>query len=218
MIGHILNSTDMKKKILFVIAATVVVKMAIAQATFGVTAGATLASYKVKVDGYTLGSKMKAGGTIGMLLSTNLGKNTWFLPGLNLTMKGGTIKNDAEATTDKVYFGYIEMPLDVVYHTGMGKGQFFIGGGPSLSYGLFGKYKITGMYEESGDVKFGSGSDADLKPFEVGVNILAGYQFTSGMLISACYDWGLNNVSPTSDATYHNRYFGIRLGYMFIKR
>jgi len=208
----------MKKKIFFAITATILVKLTIAQTTFGVTAGATFASYEVSIDGNSLGSKMKAGATVGMLLSTNLGKNLWFRPGLNLTMKGGEIRNDAEAITDKVYFGYLEVPLDVVYHTGSGKGQFFFGAGPSLSYGLFGKYKITGMYEQSGDIKFGTGQDADLKPFEIGVNILAGYQFTSGMLISACYDWGLNNISPTSDATYHNRYLGIRFGYMFKKK
>jgi hypothetical protein len=208
----------MKKMTILVLAADILVKLVAAQTVFGFTAGATFSTYNVKIDGTSMGSKMKVGGSVGMLMSTNIGKNWWFLPGLNLTMKGGVIKNDASAITNDVYFGYLEIPLDIVYHTAAGKGQFFVGAGPSLNYGLFGKYKITGMYEESGNVKFGSGDDDDLKPFEIGANLLAGYKFPSGMLVSACYDLGLNNVAPVSDATFHNMYFGLRFGYFLPKK
>jgi len=52
------------------------------------------------------------------------------------------------------------------------------------------------MYEESGNIKFGGSDDADLKSIEVGFNVLTGYEFKGGCMITANYNLGLNNISP----------------------
>lgn len=131
--------------------------------------------------------------------------------------KGGKQKDDG--SSDKLMLNYIELPLNFVFNTHTSNGMFFIGAGPSLGVGLSGKDKWDdGSESGSDDIKFGSGDDADLKPFEAGINILAGYQFAGGFFVTANYNAALNNISsddPGFDTKYHNRYFGIRIGYMF---
>ena len=208
----------MKKNLCFFIGFILLINYVNAQKTLiGLTAGAAFASYKVTSESLSMTSKMHVGFTAGLVSSVPIGKNFSFMPQLNFVQKGGKL-NDAGAT-DKVTLNYIELPLDFVFNARTSTGMFFIGAGPSLGVGLSGKDKWSdGTESGSDDIKFGSSNDDDLKPFEIGVNILAGYQFTSGLFISANYNAQLNNSAPDDpefNAKYHNRYFGIRIGYMF---
>ena len=186
------------------------------QPSFGITAGATFASYKVTASGISITSKTKIGFTVGITSSFPMGKAFSFEPALNYLQKGGTIKQDN--TTDKSTFNYLELPLNIVYNARSLKGKFFAGAGPSLSIGLSGKDKYDdGTNHETTDIKFGSSDNDDLKSFEAGINFLAGYQFKGGFLVAANYNAGLSNVAITSEgdnSKAHNRYFGIRIGYM----
>jgi len=208
----------MKKNLCLFISFILLINYVHAQKTLvGLTAGASFASYKFKAESISMTSKTHVGFTAGLVSSVPMGRNFSFMPQLNFVQKGGKLSD--EGTTDKVTLNYIELPLNFVFNTSTAKGKFFIGAGPSLSMGLSGKDKWSDD-NESGkeDIKFGSSSDDDLKPFEIGVNILAGYQFTSGFFISANYNAQLNNSAPDDpgfDGKYHNRYFGIRIGYMF---
>jgi len=147
--------------------------------------------------------------------SIGLGQHFSFQPALNYIQKGGVLKE--EGITDKTTLNYLELPLNFVYNTHSLKGKFFIGAGPSLSIGLSGKDKWDdGSNIEPTDIKFGSGEDDDFKPFEAGINFLTGYQCKSGFLIAANYNLGLSNIANSDEGPkYHNRYFGIRIGYMF---
>ncbi len=187
------------------------------KASFGINAGATLASYKIKEDNVSITSETNVGFTAGITSTMPLGKNFSFMPALNFTQKGGKITE--EGFTAKSTFNYLELPLNFVYNTKSVKGKFFIGAGPSLSFGLSGKDKWVGGGEsEETDIKFGSGEDDDLKAFEAGINFLTGYQFAGGFLIAANYNAGLSNIAIAEagdNGKMHNRYFGLRLGFMF---
>jgi hypothetical protein len=190
-----------------------------AQNAFGLTAGTALGSYKVKAESVSITSDMKAGFTVGALYSISVGKSVNFQPALNFVQKGGTFKE--EMFTDKTTLNYLELPLNFIYHTRSSAGNFFIGAGPCLGKGLSGKDKWDdGSNEETTDIKFGSNDEDDFKPLEVGLNMLAGYQFKKGFLIAANYNAGLNNVGniDTDISEYHNRYIGIRIGFMFNKK
>lgn len=179
----------------------------------GVNAGLTLPSYKISAGDVSLASGIKPGFTVGVFSSFALNSHLSFRPGLNFVRKGGNLKDDGDNTHHSVSYNYLELPFNFVYNVSSLAGKFFIGGGPSVSFGLSGKYKITGMYEESGDVKFGFGEDDDLKPLEMGLNLLAGFQFKKGFIVSGGYNLGLNNISGDGDLKFHNRYFAIRVGY-----
>jgi hypothetical protein len=71
------------------------------------------------------------------------------------------------------------------------------------------------MYSESGDLKLGSGDDNDFKPFEFGINFLAGWQLSNGILLMVNYNTGVTNISATNDEKDHNSYLGLRIRYMF---
>lgn len=187
------------------------------RAQFGVTAGGTLASYKITASDVSITSDSKTGFTAGLVVSVPLSKNINFRPELKYVQKGGSLSE--EGMSDKITLNYIEMPLNFVYHTGISKG-FFAGIGPSLGFGLSGKEKWDFGDGDAGEdkINFGSGDEDHLKPFEIGVNVLAGYQFAGGFFVSANYNAGLNNIAigdSEYDGKYHNRYFGVNIGYMF---
>ena len=187
------------------------------KSTFGFTAGASLASYKVSQSSLSVTSKSKTGFTVGMLISVPAGKSFSFQPGLNYVQKGGRFEE--ENYTDKSTFNYLELPLNFVYTSPSPKGSFFVGAGPSLSMGLSGTEKFNdGTNEETSDIKFGSGDNDDLKAFEFGINVIAGYRFKGGFLVAANYNAGLSNIAITTEdensGEAHNRYFGLRIGYM----
>ncbi len=85
--------------------------------------------------------------------------------------------------------------------------------------GLSGKDKWKNDTESgTDDIKFGSGDNDDLKAFEAGINFVTGYQCKGGFLIAVNYNTGLSNLVNTvegDNSKFHNRYFGIRIGYMF---
>ena len=208
----------MKKNLCLFISFILLINYVSAQkAVIGLTAGATFASYKVASQSLSMTSKMRVGFTAGLVSTVPIGKNFSFMPQLDFVQKGGKL-ND-EGATDKVTLNYIELPLNFVFNAHTSTGIFFIGAGPSLGIGLSGKDKWNDGTESGSDkLKFGSGDDADLKSFEAGVNVIAGYQFKSGFFVAANYNSALNNIAPDDpefDTKYHNRYFGIRIGCMF---
>ncbi|MEP6513257.1 MAG: porin family protein [Parafilimonas sp.] len=197
------------KKILLVIFAVAAISALHAQASFGIQAGATFASEKAKFGGVSFNLDTKVGFTAGVVASVPLASDLSFDPSLNFTQKGG--KTSAGGDELKETLNYIELPLNFVYNFDAGAGDFFVGLGPSLSVGVSGKDKSG---SESVDVNFGSNAD-ELKAFEFGGNILAGYKLENGIFIAVNYNAGLSNLSNDSDAKVHNNYFGVRVGYMF---
>ena len=209
----------MKTKLTLLLSFIVLIKYAEAQNfSFGINAGATLASYKVKASSVSLTSKSKVGFTAGIISSISMGKHASFQPALSFLQEGGTFKEDG--STDKTTLNYLELPLNFVFNTSSSKGKFFAGAGPCFSFGLSGtdKYEDEAGNKEDTKINFGSSVEDDLKPFEISGNLLAGYQFKSGLSFTLNYNAGLNNILNTdgeTDAKYHNRYFGLRIGYMF---
>ena len=187
------------------------------KSSFGFTAGATFAPYKIKEESVSITAKTKVGFTAGVTSFIALGRHFSFMPALNFTQKGGKFKE--EDFTGNTTFNYLELPLNFIYNTNSTKGKFFVGAGPSLAFGLSGKDKWEEGTESGSDkIKFGSGDDDDLKSFDAGINFLAGYKFAGGFLIAANYNAGLSNLGNTDEgdnSKMHNRYFGIRIGYMF---
>ena len=216
----------MKQKILFTVCVSFICIYSQAQsskATFGFTAGATIASYKVKVQSISVTSDSKTGFTAGVMASLDLGKRFYFQPGLNFTQKGGILKDASNGTKDNSRFNYLELPLNFIYDFHSSKGKVFIGAGPSVAIGFGGKYKVTGMYDESGKIKFGNSTDDDLKAMDIGANVLAGYQFANGLFFAASYNFGLSNIAPKNSSsqeksTIHNNYIGIKIGYLFLSK
>ena len=188
-----------------------------AQSKIGITGGATFATVTAKFQGISMSPKMKAGFTAGIFSDVPLSSNFSFQPALNFVQKGYSIKDDTYS--DKININYLEIPLNLVYSIQNNTG-FFIGAGPSFAFGLSGKEKYTDKTDpqnsEDIKVKFGSADD-EMKRLDIGANVLAGYAFTGGFLISANYNLGLTNIQngdASQDGTIKNRYFAIKVGWL----
>ncbi len=186
-------------------------------ARFGFTAGLSIANMHSKVDGESDNGKSKTGILAGVLVDVPISSQFSFQPGLQLVQKGTKDQQTSGGVTEKVKLNinYVELPLNFLYNAKSNTGNFFIGGGPSIGFGISGKWK----YDAPGtslkqDVKFGSSDDADFKRMEIGANFTTGLCFPNGLFIAANYNMGLSNLFPggTSDGTLKSHYFGIRLG------
>jgi hypothetical protein len=210
----------MKKIITITTAALFFITAATAQkVTFGFNGGLTMSNYKSQADATSYTSKSKAGLTAGFLTDIPLGKRFSFQPALQFTQKGGVDKEsfDGQNYTLTLAMDYIEIPFNFLYRFNSPKTTFYIGGGPTLGYGVSGSAKISiGDEHDKTDIKFGNGDEDDFKPLDRGANILAGVQFKSGVSIALNYNMSLSNlvIDGDKDNEYHNRYFGIRIGYM----
>lgn len=190
-----------------------------AQTKIGFTAGASFANVTVKSEGISASPKSRTGITGGLFVECPLSANFSFQPALNFVQKGYKVKD--ETGTETVNFNYLELPLNFVYNTKKNEG-FFIGAGPSIAYGISGKDKLDftdpGMPDQDLKIKYGSGMDR-IKEFDFGVNAVAGYKFKGGFMISGNYTLGLNKINNDdgsgNDGTIKNRYFAIKIGYVF---
>lgn len=135
-------------------------------------------------------------------------------PGLSLQNKGGKESISEGSSESKVTVMSLDIPVNLVakFPTGA-SGNFFVGAGPYVGFGLSGKTKQTlaGVTTED-DIKFGSGSGDQMKRTDFGVNFLAGYQLTNGFQINAGYGLGLTNLSPNVGSA-KNRVWSVGIGF-----
>ncbi|MEO6722968.1 MAG: porin family protein [Ferruginibacter sp.] len=232
------------KKIILLAAIAAITTSATAQIKFGAQVGGNLANVKSEYSfsGTTVKekSKVKFGFLIGLVAEVPLASSVSFRPELNFIQKGTKV-NDTQSssgytdvTTGEITLNFIELPLNIVYRVAAGSGNVFFGAGPSIGYGLSGKYKSTstttypGMPSvtdsENGKVKFdgkkyddlpASDNDNHLKSLDFGGNILAGYQMSNGVYINVGYTVGFSNLSPNADESVKTNGLTIKLGYMF---
>lgn len=171
---------------------------------YGIKAGVTLAKSKVELDPgvtpYYDKLVFKAGAMGGVFAQIDAGKNTCFQPELLIVGKG--MKEKYETYSYRNDFTYIELPLNFLYKPVTSKGSFFIGGGPSPAYYIGENIFYGGQYY--------------IKKFDLGINLLAGYEVPIGFSINLHYTHGLTNISRSAEVPVtKNRCIGLSVGYTF---
>ncbi|MEO9053061.1 MAG: porin family protein, partial [Ginsengibacter sp.] len=156
----------------------------------------SLADNKKTVQGIQIGASFQAGITPKLSLVSEL----YFI------MKGGRLKEDKTAgianTTIRLYT--IELP--VLVRVDLGK--VYVDAGPSIAYTLWATKKIDDI---SKDISFNKSSE-DLKRWDAGIQIGAGYRFKikqKPVALDIRYSYGLTNISNSGEM--HNRYLNIGL-------
>ena len=198
---------------------------------FGIQAGTNFSTYNEEFpNNVERKSDSKLGFTIGALADIDFGNSVSFRPELNFIQKGGEQKYNFNANTkvqEELTLNYIQFSPNFVYNFTAGMGQFFIGVGPELSFGLGGKSKtevntsgtttITTRTET--DVKFDSKKNAagvrHLKSVDYGANAILGYKFNNGLFLSGGYTAGLNNLSNEDNSSFKTGGINLKVGYMF---
>jgi hypothetical protein len=228
----------MKTKLLTLLVILILTTVALqAQVGFGLLGGVNFQNINGK-DGN--GDKLENGLAIGFHAGVNvnipLAPDFYFQPGLLFSVKGA--KNDFfsppekasgdYATTTKL--NYIEMPLNLLYRSQLGKGYILLGFGPYVAYGIGGKENSDfGSISYERGVKFKSSvanmsdlvGNAYYKPFDAGANIFFGYELSMGVFCQLNAQLGMLKINPEYDwvtddeRSFKNTGFGLSIGYRF---
>ena len=198
---------------------------------FGIQAGTNFSTYNEEFpSNVERKSDSKLGFTIGALADIDFGNSVSFRPEVNFIQKGGEQKYNVNANTkiqEELTLNYIQFSPNFVYNFTAGMGQFFIGVGPELSFGIGGKSKIevntsgttTTTTRTETDVKFDSKKNAagvrHLKTVDYGANAILGYKFNNGLFLSGGYTAGLNNLSNEDNSSFKTGGINLKIGYMF---
>lgn len=169
----------------------------------GIKAGFSVADLKTEYGPavFAVDQAFKFGGVAGVFFQMPVGEATSFHPELLLVVKGTKQKGASSSAGTRLT--YLELPLNLLYKPVNPKGSFFIGGGPAPAYYIGENLFYTGYNE--------------FKKFDVGINILTGYELPIGFSFNLCYTHGIVNISQnrTDFPVIKNQCFGFSFGYTF---
>jgi hypothetical protein len=203
------------------------------RATFGILGGFSM--YKIDGNQYD-GSKIteakfKPGFQVGMNVDIPVSSIISFQFGLQVISKG--TKSSEKFYKENLDIYYIEMPLKIVFKPKLRSGNFLIGIGPDIAYGIAGKYKFDDLVDNSKDftanIQFKNKADFKpdnyfLKPIDLSVGLLLGYQLNNNLFFQINGQYGLLDITTPQETTDPNdkrkgkNYgFGLSVGYRFGK-
>jgi len=233
--GEILNEkilklNNMKRRLIIVMAllSILTVSQVSAQTRVGVKAGA---NFSMMTKKYTLlGTEYKedlgthVGFHVGFTSEIPLIANLYFNPGLFFCSKGYTQTTEVAGYTNKFTFNpyFIEIPLHIMFKLPISNSAIFGYVGPYFSYGIAGNWtnreelsvvepKIT-----KDKIKFGSEKGDHMKPFDMGLNIGAGFD-VKHFQISVQYAIGLANLTPIypENCSFKMNVLSVSAAYLF---
>lgn len=201
---------------------------------FGIKGGLNFSTISCDEHGNIVKDRLTSLNAGGLLDIPVWNQVIYFQPYLGLSGKGVkyNLKENAESTdngTIKVTPYYAELQTNVLFKAPLSENtKFFVGGGPYLSAGLFGKASVEGNFggvdtDFSKNIGYTSKKLdyqdpyhwSKLKRFDYGYNLLVGVE-VSRYFISAAYTQGLANIQPKSkksgDASGKNGVFSISIG------
>lgn len=133
-----------------------------------------------------------------------------FQPQLFFAGRGWSVKH--EDHTDKTSIWAIDMPLNLLYTW---KG-FYVGGGPVLTWQLSASQHAHDANDQEVEIDLELGSNpGQIRPFNTGVQLLAGYKFKK-IHGSVFYNFGLSNLTNVQDRYLRTGMMGIQIGYSIL--
>jgi hypothetical protein len=209
----------------------------------GVEAGVNLNNLADRYENETTSNQIKMGFHGGVVADIGLGNTFSVQPGLRYSLKGGqqernqaVILNDKPGNImykNKLSYHYVELPVNLVYKTGVeGSGRFLIGAGPYVAYMVNAtnkqKIKTTGFdhngnafdEDKSKSYSFNIGDDPDeqdvIKGLDYGAQAFVGYELPMGLFAKVGSQVGFANTQRTTvvqDLKQKNYNFFLTLGY-----
>ena len=168
---------------------------------FGIKLGAAFAKSKLEFTNNSVpyNLKTKIGLMAGCYVDFLVNEKMLFQPALLYVRKGAKEQTGYRYSPSLIY-NYLEIPLNILYRSPTKNGRYFFGGGLSPAI------KLSSYI-------YGS----ELKSFDLGLNVLTGYQFPIGFSINLGYTNGVLNVSNMKEyiGKIQNRYFSLTIGYEF---
>ena len=240
----------MKKIVLFVLL-SLGLTSTYAQIGFGILAGGRAASQWKETAGDGEKKKFFPQWHAGVAADIPLAGRFYLQPQLLASVKGSHTEakgldssvSSVSAWSAKGRLMYLELPVNVLYKQPLGRGKLIVGTGPYIAYGLGGKVRVSGRYQDGEPYNVGTKVRFENKkqytfgepfqysyhkPFDAGLNFIAGYELGNGLCFQVNYSLGLTNITPsdamlddgTTEITWgdvKNRYLALSVGY-FLRR
>jgi hypothetical protein len=218
----------MKKFLYLSVILAFVFSSAFAQTKFGLSAGLAVSNgiFKDKEENEKETYDPITGLNVGVFAAVPIGKQFSFNPGINFIQKGSKNSESYESLGGQTInieacakANCLELQLPVLYNTNGANGNFFVGVGPTFTYALNGRSKlnITNEQPENRKIEFGNTEKDDMRPLDVGANVLAGFAMKNGLFFSANYNLGLANLLPGEDAKDFSmkfNYYSFKIGWI----
>ncbi len=212
----------MRRKFTLLSLAIVPCSLSFAQIKYGFKIGATQSF--VKEDWQEPGTKnsLKTGFQVGAMVEAPVLKNLSLRPALQLTQKGykAVVGNEAGPFywNRNLSATYLELPVNLAYNVPVDKAtKIFIGTGPVLGFGLFGKRKSSFAATDNDQKLHTQSSTSNQifhnqtdRRFDLGWDFLMGLQYQK-IIVSADYNHGLSNI--TRENHIKNRTIALTIGY-----
>ncbi len=187
----------MRKIIFIAFWAMLMIMSATGQVAFGVRAGGAYSSLVQKVEGtYNAGARF--GFSLAGLADIHLHKGLSLRPELAFTNQGDSI----------------QVPVNLAYTFIINDVHLGVYAGPALDFSLFGKMKTK---NQNVDIHFGQTKEADLKTFDLGVNVglrvdYSRYFFSVSAL---CGTLDRRAIEREGESSLYQNNVTLSLGYMF---
>lgn len=219
-----------KRKLLLLSLALLAGSCAFSQVRFGLKAGVNFADLKYEPKDQTSGTpdaNSLASFNAGLIVDIPIVTGLAFQPGLMLEGKGSKVVHSGALGnfTQKVNPLYLEIPANFLFKPSIGLNtKLYFGLGPYFAVGVGGRsssdaQSSVGSYYTDHTLQFGNGSDDDLKATDFGGNILAGFEFTNGLLVGAQYGMSFTNNAPSGNNNapkiLRNKVLSFSVGYLF---
>lgn len=215
----------------FVVAASAHAQLLIPKAGFSLS--------KVEVE-VSQGMKSKIGFTLGLAYNHQISDVLSIQPELNFIQKGfrqDYHESDDGLTIDangKFNINFIELPILAKASFGEGNVKFFLNAGPSVAFGLGGKFKTEYTVSFLGDsdsdsvegkIKFGDSDDSEDEVvyldnrLEIGIQVGGGVMINEKVMIDLRYGHGLSSLTDDDSDIYEGpskmktRVFQLTVGY-----
>jgi hypothetical protein len=183
-------------------------QMSAQNTSFGVKADANFSNFAVK-HGAGTKSEMKPGVSAGIFMKSDVTENFAIQPELLFHYKTSNFKV-ADPKSHFKYWG-LEIPVYALgqWQTG-NAGRFYAGAGPYVGWGL--------KSETALNVTIDLFRAKEMRRFDFGGGLLAGYEFASGLQINAGYKHGFLNTlrhKERGSEKNYSRMLSVGLGYRF---
>jgi hypothetical protein len=161
----------------------------------------------------------KLGLNLGLITDLTISKNISLQSELLYTQRGGNFKTERINISEEynAKLGYISMPVTLVGKLDVKAAYLIAGAGVYLEKLIFSSYSFSsnGVNIESGPLRVGTNMYTDqMKPWNAGVKLKAGFELKKGMYCVAFYDIGTTDLNPQFTIN-RNKTFGVQLGYIF---
>jgi hypothetical protein len=114
----------------------------------------------------------------------------------------------------------LQVPFNFIYKIGLGRGKYFMGAGPFVSYALAGVNQFARYYNgqqwveaHNDNIKFGSGTGS-YNPLDLGLDINVGYEWEKGPVLRAGYSYGLLTLRNINNSSEGNTCIFVSLGWL----